>query len=57
MVAKSTSPNAAQAASDRLEKTIASHRSYFADWRSEKFDRLTEKDSKIKKSKESQIKK
>ncbi|WEX86865.1 hypothetical protein PZN02_003202 [Sinorhizobium garamanticum] len=38
MVAKSNKANATQAAARRLEKVIASHRIYFSDWRSHKFD-------------------
>lgn len=39
MVVKSNTTNATIAATRRLEKVIESHRSYFSDWRSDKFDR------------------
>lgn len=40
MVAKSNSAAATQHAAQRLERIIDSHRSYFSEWRSDKFDRL-----------------
>lgn len=39
MVVKSNASIATNAATKRLEKVIDSHRSYFSEWRSEKFDR------------------
>lgn len=39
MVVKSNTTNATLAATRRLEKVIESHRSYFSDWRSDKFDK------------------
>lgn len=43
MVAKSNTANATFAATRRLDKVIESHRTYFSDWRSEKFDRSASK--------------
>jgi len=39
MVAKSNRSDATQHATQRLEKVIESHRSYFSEWRSTKFER------------------
>lgn len=38
MVVKSNTATAAMVATRQLEKVIASHRSYFSEWRSNKFD-------------------
>jgi hypothetical protein len=43
MVVKSNTTNATLAATRRLEKVIESHRSYFSDWRNDKFDRSPNK--------------
>lgn len=43
MVVKSSTSIATQAATKRLEKVIESHRSYFSEWRSEKFSRADDK--------------
>ena len=39
MVVKSNVGNATQVATRRLEKVIESHRTYFSEWRSDRFDR------------------
>lgn len=44
MVVKSNASIATNAATKRLEKVIDSHRSYFSEWRSEKFDRSNSSD-------------
>lgn len=42
LVVKSNSAAATQHAAQRLEKVIESHRSYFSEWRSSKFERLND---------------
>lgn len=44
MVAKSIKATAAQRATQRLDEVITSHRDYFAQWRSTKFDRSPPKE-------------
>lgn len=46
MVVKSNAANATQAATRRLEKVIESHRKYFSEWRSNRFDRSSNDDAK-----------
>ena len=42
MVVKSNTANATEAAARRLDRVIESHRSYFSDWRSDRFDRSSD---------------
>lgn len=59
MVVKSNASIATQAATKRLEKVIDSHRLYFSEWRSEKFDRSnsSEQERKNKSSSASRLNK
>lgn len=51
MVVKSNASIATQAATKRLEKVIDSHRLYFSEWRSEKFDRSVRREENEQKNK------
>lgn len=42
LAVKSNNAAATQHAAQRLEKVIESHRSYFSEWRSDKFERLND---------------